>query len=393
MVFGGLVPNTSYGFRVRSMNDDGVRTAFVSLGSTPTAAEPPGMSAASFSNVTGQGFRVHWTSGTVRWNPGNTIYEAQVSTTPGFVSAAGSSTTGLLADFGGLPGGTTYFARVRALNQNGLATSFLGLGSTSTAATPFITGGSSATIQSPDGSVTVFVAGGTFSEDFRLFLSTDPAQFPLGSPQLPARILDATEKLDQNGVLPRAPVPGAVSEIRAQDTLGAPLEAAPGIPQTVTFVYPSADGKNVDAGGGFPVRARTLAVYRLNEPKSLWVRLPSSFVDPASRRVSASAPGLGVFALVGQMDTNVEAAFAYPVPFRPRRGDSTITFGDLSQRATVRIFSASGRWVKTLEETDGDGELVWDVKDEDGDSLPSGVYFFLVESSAEKKRGKLVIVR
>jgi hypothetical protein len=241
--------------------------------------------------------------------------------------------------------------------------------------------------------VTVIVASGTFSEDYRLYLSTDPVRFPLESPQTPSQIMAAAEKLDGNETVPRTPIPNALAEIRAKDNLGSPLTAPPSNSVDVSFTYPSSDGETVDGGTALPIRVRTLAVYRLNEEKSLWVRLPSSQVDTTLRTVSASSLGLGVFTLVGQLDTSLETSFAYPVPFRAKRGDSTITFGDLSQLATIRIFSASGRWVKTLEETDGDGELVWDVKDDDGDPLPSGVYFFLIESSADKKRGKLVVIR
>ncbi|MBK8575924.1 MAG: T9SS type A sorting domain-containing protein [Elusimicrobia bacterium] len=161
----------------------------------------------------------------------------------------------------------------------------------------------------------------------------------------------------------------------------------------MTFVYPALDHETVDMGAGPLVRARTLAVYRLNETKNLWVRLPSSQVDTTAHTVTASAFGVGVFSLVGQQDTSLETTFAYPVPFRAKRGDTTVTFGDLSQRATIRIFNASGALVQTLEEEDGDGELEWDVKDSEGDPLPSGVYFYLIESSADKKRGKLVIIR
>lgn len=391
IIFNGFSPNTTYSFQVRAVNTDGNQTSFVSLGSTATAAEVPGMTVPRYSHLTVQGFRLHWTSGAVIGNPPDTVYEAQLSPVSGFSHGlVSTSTVQLYADFNGLAEGTTYFARVRAVNREALVTSYQYFGSTGTL--PFYnTSGSSGSIQSPDGAVRFTVSSGTFAEDYRLVLSTTPILTPLGSPELPSLIASAESKLEQNPTLPRTPLPGAVAEIRAMDIGGAFLSPHGNV--EVRFLYPSADGENVDVGSGTKLRARTLSVYRLNEEKALWVRLPSSRVDLNARSVTVSAPGLGVFSVSGQMDTRLETAYAYPVPFRGERGDSAITFGDLAEVATVRVFSLPGRLIKTLEEKDGDGELVWDVRDEEGDPLSSGVYFYLIESPTDKKRGKLVILR
>lgn len=396
VVFGStipLIPNTVYYAQVSTSPS---MVGSVLLGSTATFAEIPGVPSIPFSNLSVQGFRLDWTSGTVRWNPPDTLYEAQISTQASFAGGViTQSTIGYHAVFSGLPEGTTFFAQVRAFNRAGVATSFAALGSThtDTTPTPFNEAGSSGTIQSPDGAVTAVVAAGSLAQDYQLLLSTDPQTAPLGPPELPTQISSAESKLAEAGSPARMPLPGGMAEIRAQDTGGHPLELSSGNILTVTMAYSSTDGETVDLGMGFPVRARTLQVYRLNESKSLWVRLPSAQVDTSARKVTSSSPGFGVFALVGQMDTSLETAFAYPVPFKAKRGDTTITFSDLAQRATIRIFSASGRWVRTLDETDGDGEFVWDVADSDGNPLPSGVYFFLMESSSDRKRGKLVIIR
>jgi hypothetical protein len=386
-----LIPNTLYYAQVAT-NSFMLRS--VALGSTTTLAEPPGVPGTPFVNVTESGFRVVWTSGTTQWNPPDTTYEVQIATEPTFGgSLITRSTTALQSDVVGLLEGTTYFAHVRAINRDLIATAYVLLGSTTTGVTPFTAGGSSTTIQSPDGAVTVTVASGTFDEDYRLFLTTDPVTSPVGPPETPARISEAEEKLAGNGEASRIPLPQNLTEIRAENTLGAPLNSQGVNPVTVTFVYPSIDGDVVNTGGMSVVRAKTLSIYRLNEEKSLWVRLPTSQVNTGARTVTATAPGLGVFSLEGQLDTSLETAYAYPVPFLEKRGDTSITFSDLAQRATIRIFTVSGNWVQTLEETDGDGALVWDVRDADGDPLPSGVYFYLLESSDDKKRGKLIIVR
>lgn len=389
VVFGSttpLSPDTLYFARVSTVSFGGG----LSLGSTATLAVPPGLATGSFSQVTSSSFTVHWSSGTGPWNPADTMYEIDVSSDAGYAFWVRQSTTALKLSYETLTTDTFYFARARAVNRVGAVTSFVDLGSTRTAVVPFNTGGSSTTLQSGDGSVTVHVPENTFSEDYRLSLSTDPVGAPLGSPQLPAIIAAAQEKLADQGMVSRTPLGNTMAEMRAETLTGSPL--APSAALTVTLSYPSVDGENVDDSAAPNTRTRTLALYRLDESKSLWIRLPSSHVDQAGRTVSASASATGVFSVMGQQDTSLETAYAYPVPFRRGRGDDTITFSDLAQRVTIKIFNAAGRWVRTLEETDGDGEFAWDARDSDGDPLPSGVYFYLLETSNDKKRGKLVII-
>lgn len=392
MTFGGLAPDQPHALRVRALNDDGVPTAFVSLGTASTAAHPPGIPVTPFSLVSAQGFRLNWTAGAGGGNPPTTLYEAEVSTDAGFLSVLERiSTPELQADVDTLSPGTSYFARVRAVNRDSLPTGFVLLGST---VTPLLNPADvPVSLQSADANAAVFVDAGTFPADFLLTMSTDPIGTPLASTSVPAAVAEAEEKTETSSAVTRTRVPDAWVEIRAEDAGGGLLDPVETANPLVRLRYPSTDGVVVDASTGAPVRADTLSVYRLNEDKGLWVRLPSSRVDTTAREVTAATPLLGVFALLGQMETRLEPAFAYPVPFRAARGDTTITFGDLAQRVTIRVFTAAGRWVKTLEETDGDGELEWDVTDADGSPLPSGVYFFLMESSTDKKRGKIVVIR
>jgi hypothetical protein len=387
MPFSNLTANTVFYSRARSVNQSGTATPFVDVGSTRTlAALPSALAPLVLSSDT---ISAQWGA---NGNPAGTIFENQISTN-GFVSVMNTTSTTLSSKtWTGLLPDTLYSFQVRAFNGDTVATAFVDLGSTRTAPNPFIPAGSSTTVQSPDGAVIVHVPPDTFTEDFRLVLSTDPLQAPIAHPDIPTQIGDASIKLENNGEVLRTRVPDLVTEVRAENTTGTLLDSVPNASVTVTLTYESSNGETVDVGGGRSLRTPTLAIYRLNETKNLWVRLPTSQVDVTARTVSASAASLGVFTLAGQTDTSLETAYAYPVPFRPKRGDTTITFGDLAEQATIRIFSSSGRWIQTLEEKDGDGELVWDVKDAEGDRLSSGVYYFLMESSADKKRGKLVVV-
>ncbi|MBI4249193.1 MAG: Ig-like domain-containing protein [Elusimicrobia bacterium] len=146
--------------------------------------------------------------------------------------------------------------------------------------------------------------------------------------------------------------------------------------------------------GLFPkVKEKDLAVFALNPEDRRWIRILDTKVDPVENQVIAPIKGLGVYTMVSTLDTFLGNAHAYPVPFREALGHTHITFTDLSSRANIRIYTVTGKLVKTLYESDGDGELKWDARNEEGESVASGVYLFIMESATEKKLGKLIIIR
>lgn len=90
---------------------------------------------------------------------------------------------------------------------------------------------------------------------------------------------------------------------------------------------------------------------------------------------------------------DLSTAYAFPVPFKPSATNTRITFTNLSTEATIRIFSATGELVRTLNEDDGDGFIRWDVTNEQGAPVASDVYFYVIENAEQTKAGKLMIVR
>lgn len=92
---------------------------------------------------------------------------------------------------------------------------------------------------------------------------------------------------------------------------------------------------------------------------------------------------------------NLDGAHAYPTPFMPSRGHTKITFTSLPARATIQVFTISGRLAKTLVKDDSTDSLVWSpVANEQGSPLASGVYVFtIVQSGGTRRSGKLMIIR
>ncbi len=90
----------------------------------------------------------------------------------------------------------------------------------------------------------------------------------------------------------------------------------------------------------------------------------------------------------------------YPNPFRQR---TTFTFGlNLAAEIRIKIFTLSGRLIRTLEPFDaqrGFNMMEWDGRDADGDELANGVYLYKIiatqrqsnESLRAEEIGKLVV--
>jgi hypothetical protein len=83
-----------------------------------------------------------------------------------------------------------------------------------------------------------------------------------------------------------------------------------------------------------------------------------------------------------------------PNPFNP----STMIRYDVPEAGQVRIrvFDVSGRPVRTLidrVEPRGGGATVWDGGDDDGQLVPSGVYFYRMEAPGFTETRKAVLLR
>ena len=83
---------------------------------------------------------------------------------------------------------------------------------------------------------------------------------------------------------------------------------------------------------------------------------------------------------------------AFPVPFRPSLGHTVIKFTELSNRAEVRIYTVAGKLVRTLYAENLNPEIIWDVTNEQGERLASGIYLYWI-TGGERAAGKLIVIR
>lgn len=83
----------------------------------------------------------------------------------------------------------------------------------------------------------------------------------------------------------------------------------------------------------------------------------------------------------------------YPNPWRVDRHPIGIHFSGLRPGWTVKIFTLAAQWVKSLSVDEA--EETWDLKTDDGDSVASGYYFYVVDTgdSETRAKGKIAVIR
>jgi len=88
------------------------------------------------------------------------------------------------------------------------------------------------------------------------------------------------------------------------------------------------------------------------------------------------------------------AVRVYPNPWRSDKhaAHPTITFAGLTVGTTIKLFTVSGHKVKELR-TDG-SMIPWDLTNDSGDKVASGIYLYVITDSAgDKVKGKVAIIR
>jgi hypothetical protein len=120
--------------------------------------------------------------------------------------------------------------------------------------------------------------------------------------------------------------------------------------------------------------------------------------------VNLSHFSIYALASINTSEEDLSKAYAYPNPYKPGTGgvfDSSslgdgVVFDKLTEKAVIRIYTLSGEFVAELNESDGDGRYLWNVRNQDGDKVASGVYLYLInnpDKGSDKAKGKLVIIK
>lgn len=83
----------------------------------------------------------------------------------------------------------------------------------------------------------------------------------------------------------------------------------------------------------------------------------------------------------------------FPNPVRVYLGDSSLTFKNVTAPFHLRIYNSRGFLVYEARQDSG-SSLVWDLKNNSGQAVASGIYVYLATDDAgERKTGKIGIIR
>ena len=126
---------------------------------------------------------------------------------------------------------------------------------------------------------------------------------------------------------------------------------------------------------------------------STWNLQPGSYVLRV-RAVGSSGQTSGwATANITLVNANLNAARVYPNPWRAdRHAADPVTFDNLSAGSEVKIFTIAVHFVSKLSPT---GAVVtWDLKNDSGDSVSSGVYLYVIkDASGGERKGKLALIK
>jgi hypothetical protein len=83
----------------------------------------------------------------------------------------------------------------------------------------------------------------------------------------------------------------------------------------------------------------------------------------------------------------------FPNPWRAdAHADKLVTFDRLPSNSTVKLFTVSGQWIKTLQASAD--KVLWDRTNDSGDLVASGLYLYVVkDAQGHETTGKVAIVR
>ncbi|MDI6781566.1 MAG: Ig-like domain-containing protein, partial [bacterium] len=151
----------------------------------------------------------------------------------------------------------------------------------------------------------------------------------------------------------------------------------------------------------------TLKIFWLNESTKQWEQVETSSVDSSNNMVSAEVEHFSTFILRGiplRPAAVLGNVRVYPNPYKPNSNpnhNSGIHFGGtaapfeerLTENVTIKIFTVSGELVRVIDGQTS-GEYVWDIKNDDGDEISTGVYIYqITNEQGGNSFGKIAIVR
>ncbi len=109
--------------------------------------------------------------------------------------------------------------------------------------------------------------------------------------------------------------------------------------------------------------------------------------------------GAGSTIILADYANDLNSVYVYPNPVAHVTDNSKITFANLPEFAKIHVFNLHGKKIVDLNEKDGNGGISWNLRDSDGNLIPTGVYLYQVtqlnsnNQEISKKILKFMVIR
>jgi len=178
----------------------------------------------------------------------------------------------------------------------------------------------------------------------------------------------------------------SINEYRKIELEGAELTGE------VSIIIPYKDEDNDKKVDGTDIPENTLSAFYYDESRRKWKKLTTE-LDLENNIVTVRTSHFTLFALFGAPADDYSNVSVYPNPFKPSKGHTYIKFDNLTVDTKMQILTLAGALVWEREDIDA-GEVTWEVINQSGREVASGVYICLIINDfGEKKIVKVVVVR
>lgn len=153
------------------------------------------------------------------------------------------------------------------------------------------------------------------------------------------------------------------------------------------------DGSYLIAGlppGVYEVRVIPPKGYQIPQPQIVNVNVSIT----KGKRLIMAMGGVNFILRLAPAE-NLVNAFVSPNPCVITKHGQKMTFKRLTKNCTIKIFTIAGELVRTNKKEDDNDYKDWDLRNDDGEIVASGIYIYLIRDTdtGETKTGKLGVIK
>lgn len=101
----------------------------------------------------------------------------------------------------------------------------------------------------------------------------------------------------------------------------------------------------------------------------------------------------GILNATETVPLTLENAHVYPNPCNIAKGCLSVRFTKITTQANLKIYTISGELVRSYDKNNAENFITWDLKNDRGSEVASGLYVYYVKTSNSSKKGKLIVIR